>query len=384
MADQIVIKKNFKYRLYPTAAQIVALDGQLAEACRFYNAALQERRDAWRIARKSLGYCDQANQLKEVRANGDLALANYSCCQDVLRRVDKAFNAFFGRIKKGQKPGYPRFRPVSRYDSVTFPSYGDGCKMLDNGKLRLQGVGAVKVKLHRQIQGEIKTVTVKREAGKWYAVFSIECEPRPLPASVEKAGLDVGLTAFATLSDGTEIENPRYYKQAQASLRRAQRKVARRKRGGNNRKKAVRDLQRAYAHVRNQRADFAHKVSRGLVIVFGLIVIENLNIKGLAGGMLAKSVNDAGWSSFITKLTYKAAEAGRVLLKVDPRGTSQRCVCGAPNPKTLSQRWHNCEICGLSVPRDHASALEILRLGLSLLGGTWPVAASVPNEAALL
>jgi putative transposase len=301
-----------------------------------------------------------------------------------LRRVDKAFNAFFDRVRNGQTPGYPRFRPVSRYDSITFPSYGDGCKLLDHGKLRLQGVGAIKAKQHRPIEGEIKTVTIKREAGRWYAIFSVECEPKPLPPSTEKAGLDVGLTAFATLSDGTEIENPRYYKEAQASLRRAQRKVARRKRGGNNRKKAVRELQRAHAHVRDQRADFAHKAARTLVVMFGLIVIEKLNVKGLAGGMLAKSVNDVGWTAFTTKLMYKAAEAGRVLVQVDPRGTSQRCVCGAPNPKTLSQRWHHCESCGLSVPRDHASALEILRLGLSLLGGTWPVAASVPNEAAVL
>jgi len=372
MADQIVIKKNFKYRLYPTDAQIVSLDGQLAEACRLYNAALQERRGAYRISHKSINYCDQANQLKEIRTNGDLALANFSCCQDVLRRVDKAFNAFFGRVQNGQKPGYPRFRPVSRYDSITFPSYGDGCKILGNGKLRLQGVGAVKIKLHRPIEGKIKTVTVKREAGKWYAVLSVECEPKPLPASAEKVGLDVGLTAFATLSDGTEIENPRYYIEAQAKIRRAQRKVARRKRGSNNRKKAVRDLQRAHAHVRNRRTDFAHKVARALITLFGLIAVEQLNIKGMAAGMLAKSVNDAGWATFIAKLMYKAAEAGRVLVQVDPRGTSQRCVCGAPNPKTLNQRWHHCESCGLSVPRDHASALEILRLGLSLLGGTWP------------
>src|SRR5262245_41741050 len=381
MDTEIVVKKNFKYRLYPSAAQTIALDTQLAEACRLYNAALQERRDAYRMAGKSLNYCDQANQLKDIRAAGDLGLINAQCAQDVLRRLDKAFKAFFTRTKRGQTPGYPRFRSASRYDSITFPTYGDGAKLLDNGKLRVQGVGQVKLKLHRPIEGTIKTVTVKREAGKWYAVFSIECGPRLLPPSTEKAGLDVGLRAFPALPDGTDIENPRYYKEAQASLRRAQRKVARRNRGGNNRKKAVRDLQRAHAHVRNQRADFAHKVSRRLVIVFGLIVIENLNIKGLAAGMLAKSVNDAGWSSFITKLTYKAAEAGRVLLKVDPRGTSQRCVCGAPNPKTLSQRWHHCDDCGLSVARDHASALEILRLGLSLLGETWPVAASVPNEA---
>jgi putative transposase len=379
MDTEIVVKKNFKYRLYPSAAQTIALDTQLAEACRLYNAALQERRDAYRMAGKSLNYYDQASQLKDIRAAGDLSLVNAQCAQDVLRRLDKAFKAFFTRIKRGQTPGYPRFRSASRYDSITFPTYGDGCKLLGNGKLRVQGVGQIILKLHRPIEGNIKIVTVKREAGKWYVVFSVECEPKPLPHSTEKAGLDVGLRAFATLSDGTEIDNPRYYKEAQASLRRAQRKVARRKRGGNNRKKAVRELRRAHAHVRNQRADFSHKVARTLIMMFGLIVVEDLNIKGLAVGTLAKSVNDAGWSSFIAKLTYKAAEAGRVLLKVDPRGTSQRCVCGAPNPKTLSQRWHQCQICGLSVPRDHASALEILRLGLSLLGGTWPVAASVPN-----
>jgi putative transposase len=378
------LRKNFKYRLYPTEAQIAALNHQLAEACRLYNAAIQERRDAYRVAGESINYYDQANQLKEIRAEGDLELANFSCCQDVLRRVDKTFNAFFRRVEAGEKPGYPRFKPVSRYDSITFPSYGDGCKLLDNGRLRLQGVGAVKIKLHRPIEGEIKTVTIKREAGKYYAVFSVECAAKPLPASVKAVGVDVGLSAFATLSDGTEIENPRYFKNAQAKLRRAQRKVARRKRGSNSRKKAVRELQRAHAHVRNQREDFAHKVSRTLVMLFGLIVIEQLNIKGMATGMLAKSVHDAGWSSFIAKLAYKAEEAGRVLLKVDPRGTSQRCICGAPNPKTLSQRWHQCDDCGLSVARDHASALEILRLGLSLLGETWPVAASVPNEAALL
>jgi len=362
MDTEIVVKKNFKYRLYPSAAQTIALDTQLAEACRLYNAALQERRDAYRMAGKSLNYCDQANQLKDIRAAGDLGLINAQCAQDVLRRLDKAFKAFFTRIKRGQTPGYPRFRSASRYDSITFPTYGDGAKLLDNGKLRIQGVGQIKLKRHRPIEGVIKTVTVKRESGKWYAFLSVECEAKSLPPSTEKTGLDLGLQAFATLSDGTEIENPRYYKEAEACLRRAQRKVARRKRGSNNRKKAVRDLQRAHAHVRNQRADFAHKISRMLVELFGLIVIENLKIKGLAAGMLAKSVNDAGWSSFIAKLTYKAAEAGRVLLKVDPRGTSQRCVCGEPNPKTLSQRWHYCEICGLSVPRDHASAFEILRL----------------------
>ena len=383
LADPIVKqRKTFRYRLYPTAKQTALLDGQLAEACRLYNAALQERRNAYRVAGESLNYYDQANQLKEIRAAGDLKLANFSCCQDVLRRLDKNFKAFFRRLKeRAGKAGFPRFRPRSRYDSLTFPSYGDGCRLLDTGKLRVQGVGQVKLKLHRAVEGQIKTVTLKLEAGKWYACFSVECETVPLPACAEAVGIDVGLAAFATLSSGTEVENPRHYRKAEARLRRAQRKVARRKRGGGNRKKAVRELQAAHAHVRNQRADFHHKVSRWLVDNFGAIAVEDLNVKGLASGMLAKSVSDAGWSSFVSKLAYKAESAGRVLLKVDPRGTSQRCTCGASVPKTLSRRWHQCHACGLSVGRDHASAQEILRRGLRLLGPTWASRPCVPNEA---
>jgi putative transposase len=183
-------------------------------------------------------------------------------------------------------------------------------------------------------------------------------------------GIDVGLLSFVTLSDGTTIDNPRCSRKAQAKLRRAQRRVARRQRGSHNRKKAVMLLQKAYAHVRNQRADFHHQTARALVNTYGVIAIEDLNIKGLAGGMLAKPVNDAGWSAFITKLAYKAAEAGRQLVYVNPYGTSQTCLCGAPVPKTLSQRWHQCEACGLSAARDHVSAQLILGLGLSLLGLT--------------
>jgi putative transposase len=213
-------------------------------------------------------------------------------------------------------------------------------------------------------------VTVKREAGKWYACFSVEYDTDPLPETDARVGLDVGLLAFATLSDGSTIDNPRYHRQAQAKLRLAQRRVARRKRGSHNRRKAVVLLQKAHAHVRNQRADFHHKAAHRLVNTYGMIAVEDLNIKGLASGMLAKSVNDAGWSNFIAKLSYKAAEAGRRLIQVDPRGTSQACLCGAEVRKTLHQRWHTCQECGLSAARDHVSAQLILGLGLSLLGLT--------------
>ena len=350
----------FKYRLYPTAAQAVFLDGELRDACSLYNAAKQERDDAWKTCRKSINYYDQANQLKAMRADGCLTLANFSCCQDVLRRVDKTYKAFYARVKRGEKPGFPRYRSFRRYDSITFPSYGDGCRMLDSGKLRVQGAGHIKVKLHRPVEGDIKTVTIKREAGRWFVCFSIERAAAPLPVSSTEIGIDVGLTSFAVLSDGSEIENPRRYRKAQAKLRCAQRKVARRKKGGNRRRKAVRLLQRAHTHVGNQRRDFQHKLSRELVNEFGMIAVEDLNVKGLAGGMLAKSVHDAGWSMFIAMLVYKAESAGRQVVKVDARGTSQICVCGQRVSKTLADRWHDCPACGLSAGRDHVSAQVIL------------------------
>jgi putative transposase len=363
------MRKTYKYRLFPTDAQAQALDAQLGEACRLYNAALQERRDAYQKSGVSLHYYDQANQLKEIRTAGSLGLANYSACQDILRRVEKTFKAFFRRVKAGQKAGYPRFKSRRRFDSYTFPSYGDGCRLTD-ARLYLQGVGHIKVKLHRPVDGVIKTITVKRECGKWHACFSVEGEATPLPGTDTYTGLDMGLTAFVTLADGTEIDNPRYYQRAHAKLRLAQRRVARRKRGGKNRRKAVLLLQKAHAKVKNQRTDFQHKIARTLVNAYGIISVEDLNIKGLASGMLAKPVNDAGWSAFIAKLAYKAAEAGRKLMSVDPRGTSQTCLCGAAVPKTLSQRWHQCPACGLSAARDHVSAQLISGLGLSLLGLT--------------
>jgi len=182
--------------------------GQLGEACRLYNGALQERRDAYRTPKKSFNYYDQANQLKDIRAAGDLSLANFSCCQDILRRVDKTFQSFFLRMKRHQKAGFPRFKPRRRFDSITFPSYGDGIKLAGNA-LRVQGVGQIEVKLHRPVAGKIKTVTVKRECGKWYVCFSVEWEAQPLPVLDNAIGIDVGLKSFATLSNGETIPNPK-------------------------------------------------------------------------------------------------------------------------------------------------------------------------------
>ena len=369
------MRKTFRYRLYPTKAQTEMLERQLGLCCELYNAAIQERRDAWRINHVSIGFNAQSAQLPEIKAERPEVEGVYSqVLQDVLHRVDKNFKAFFTRIKQGLKAGFPRFRSAARYDSLTYPQLGF---VVEERHLKLSKIGRIKIKLHRPIEGKIKTLTLKREADKWYACFSVECETKPLPESPEAIGIDVGLSFFATLSNGTEIENPRYYRKAQATLRTEQRKVARRKKGSHRWRKAVKLLQTAHAHVRNQRADFHHQVARTIVNQYGLIVVEDLNVKGLAGGMLAKAINDAGWSAFINKLLSKAEEAGRVVVKVDPRGTSQTCLCGASVPKTLSQRWHQCRSCGLFARRDHVSAQLVLGRGLRLQASTWPVAACV-------
>jgi putative transposase len=373
-----LIRKTFKFRLYPTQAQREAIEGHLRLCCELYNAALQERRDAWKTSRVSIGFRQQSAQLSAVKAERpDVAGVYAQVLQDVLRRVDKAFKGFVGRVHRGQRAGFPRFRAVRRFDSLTYPQYPQHGFAVNGRRLMLSRIGSIKIKIHRPIKGTIKTLTVKREAGKWFACFSVIAATVPLPVSSAHIGVDVGLTAFATLSDGTSIRNPRYARLAEVITRKAQRRIARRRRGGTGWREGIRLLQAAQAHVRRQRSDFHHKEARKLVNVYGLISVEDLNVKGLVAGVLAKSVHDAGWSSFINKLAYKAESAGRMLVRVNPRGTSQTCTCGAAVPKTLSQRWHQCPECGLSAARDHVSAQLIDRLGLSRQDPTWATAPCV-------
>ena len=360
------MRKAYKYRIYPTRNQTTLLNQELAAASRLYNAALEQRRAAWKRRHLSLSYLDQASELKGLRASDIRTPANFSACQDVLRRLDKAFQAFFRRLKKGDKPGFPRFRSKDRYDSLTFPSYGDGCRIRQNSKLYLQGIGEVRVKWHRQITGKIKTVTVCHQAGHWNVCFSVEYEPEALPPTDNEVGIDVGLQHFAALSTGDLIPNPRWYRSAEKRLRRAQRKVARRLKRSSGRRKAIRELQQVHRRIANRRSDFVHKLSRQIVNGNQLIAVEDLNIDSLSKGMLAKQVHDAGWRSFLQKLTVKAEEAGRQVVEVNPAGTSQRCLCGNEVRKTLAVREHRCPECGLVAPRDVVSARLILRLGRSL------------------
>lgn len=365
------MRRAFRYRLYPTKAQKIALNDLLTGARRLYNAALQQRRWMWGDHKVSLGYLDQATQLKEAR-NGDdkLKLLNYSACQDVLRRLQKAFDAFFRRVKRGETPGYPRFRGADRFGSVTFPSYGDGVKLSD--RLYVQNIGWLKIKLHRAIEGKIKTVTLKREAGNWSAAFSCDnIESRKVlhPVPDREIGVDLGLESFAALTTGEKAYNPRWYRNTEERLIRAQRDLSRKKKRSGNYYKAKKHVARLHAKAANQRLDFQHKLANRIVSENKMIAVEDLDagemIEGNSPGM-AKSINDAGWAKFLAILSGKAEEAGRILVKVPALGTSSTCFnCGAYRKKTLSEREHRCP-CGLVLDRDLHASLNILRLGRSL------------------
>jgi putative transposase len=357
----------------------LALEAQLGFACQLYNAALEQRRYAWRGRHQSVSLYEQFRELTAVRA-ASLGPAEMSCSamRDPLQRLDRAFAAFFRRVKAGVKPGYPRFRSVRRYDSLTWDS-GWG---LHHDRLALQGIGHVKVKWHRLLPSSaaVRTVTVRRVAGRWYACFSLVVlrSSRVDGPGRPDVGLDLGIQHFATLSTGEHIPGPRAYRAAMRLLRGAERRLCRRQKGSRRRQKARLLLARQHERIRNVRLDHAHKLSRRLVFDFGLIAVENLKIGGLAHGPLAKDVTDQGWASFLTKLEYKAAEAGTGLIRVPPAGTSQRCsACGVVVPKPLSERTHRCSECGLTIDRDTNAARNILRLGLSRQAPTWPTGACV-------
>lgn len=377
------MRKSFVYRLYINKAQSESLENLLDIARHIYNAALYERKEAYKRHGVSLNYYFQANELKDLRKEfSEVAQLNFSATQDILRRLDKSFKAFFRRVKSGEKIGYPRFKGYNQFDSITFPTYGDGVKLRD-GRLYIQNVGLVKIKLHRHIEGEINTVTIKRRCDKWYAIFSNTVESAPLPFSDKMVGIDVGLESFAITSGGEFINNPCYIRESEAFLRKAQRKVSRRKKGGSNRRKAVKLLAKRHLKVQNQRKDFAHKLSHRIVNDYGFIAVEDLQIKNMVKNHhLAKSISDAAWGMFLEITAYKAENAGRQFTKVIPNGTSQKCAaCGATVQKSLSTRIHSCP-CGFRVHRDFNSSLNILALGRSVWDKTCANRQCVSQEAA--
>ena len=362
------MRKAFSYQLYPTRRQTEALEAQLTATRRLYNAALEQRRTIWHSRRESISVYQQLRELPDLRrAEPDLGAVHAHACQTTLQRLDAAFRAFFRRVKAKETPGYPRFKGRDRWDSLVFKEYGNGALIVD-GRLRIFGIGHVKLKLHRPITGTIKTVTLKRDVrGRWAVIFSCADVPaRMFPKANADVGIDMGLTAFATLSTGEAIDNPRWYRQTEASLAAAQRDLAAKRPGTSARRRARHRVARLHEKAREQRRDFHHKTALRLVRAHGAIAVEDLDIRGLivrSPTGLTKSIHDAAWGRFLAILGAKAAEAARRFVKVPPRGTSSTCSgCGRVEPKALSERVHACP-CGLVLDRDHNAALNILRAG---------------------
>jgi putative transposase len=373
-----VVHRAYVYRLYPTKRQAAALAETVETHRRLYNRALAERKVAWAAERRNVSYGDQAAALKALRADDPyLARANHSACQRTLKRLDRAFTAFFRRIKAGEAPGYPRFKGRGRFAIVEY-THADGCRFFARGapgtaSVYVQHVGRVKVKQHRPIGGTAKAVALARRADGWHCVVACDLGEREVaPKGGPVVGIDLGLKVFLATSDGATVAPPRYYRQAQAALRRAQRAVARRKHGSARRRKAVARLQQHHLHVANQRRDFHHKTALWLVRCYGTVCHEALNITGIARSRLAKSALDAGWGQFLTILSSKAVEAGVEVVAVPPFNTSQACAaCGAlpAAPKTLKDRVHACP-CGYTADRDVNAARNILLLGTGAATGT--------------
>jgi putative transposase len=365
-----IITKSFKFRISKPSKIVQERLEQTLYLCRqLYNASLQERRDAYQINRISINYQAQQKQLPEIKlTNPEYKDIHSQVLQNVLKRCERAFDGFFRRIKTKQTAGFPRFKGANRFDSFCYPQSGFS---LTGDKLTLSKIGKVKIKLSRSVVGKVKTCTIKKEIDKWFVIFTVETAAEPLPKTGQSVGLDAGLNAFMTLSDGTQIDNFKYYESTQKKLRVAQRSVSRKIKGSNRRRKAVLQLKKIHQKIKNQRNDFQHKVSTYLVEQYDLIAIEKLNILGMSRGILSKQIHDASWSSFFGKLRYKAVNAGRDLKEVSPNFTSQDCSsCGNRVKKDLSIRVHHCLKCGLKICRDWNAAINILALGQSVLTPT--------------
>lgn len=362
--------RNYKFRIYPNKKQERKLTNWL-ETCRIiYNSALADRKNHYERTGKGLTRTEQQVILKADKSkHPQIKEVHSQPAQEVLFRAERAFNNFFRRVKSGEKPGYPRYKGPGQYKSLTFTQFGDGLgASFQNGKLKLSKIGLMKIELHREIYGEVKTCAIMREqSGKWYAVLAVEGYP-VLYSHEQKAigidtGVDVGVKEFAVLSNGEKIANPKYLQKSERKLKTLQRSLSRKKKGSKNRAKAKQKLARQHEKIKNQRKDFHHKVSVQLVWRYGKIVVEDLQIRNMVKNHnLAKSISDAGWGEFISMLTYKAESAGREVVKVPPHGTSQECSrCGAVVKKDLSIRTHICPHCGLVLDRDHNAAINILQ-----------------------
>jgi len=388
------LRRAYKFLLRPTSRQVAALEACLEDTRQLYNAALEERREAWRMRKTSISFHAQDAQLKEIRAADPERYARWSfnCERAALRRLDRAFQAFYRRCKAAEKPGYPRFRGRGWFNSIEWPE-GNGSRW-DSvlhptvTRVYLKGIGHVRVHQHRAVQGRVKTIMAKREGSRWYVVLSCDDVPaEPLPAAGAAVGIDMGIASFLITSAGEHVPNPRPAAVAAERLASAQQELSRKKRGSKRRRKAVRKVAALHGKVRRARLDHAHKTALTLVRDHDVIAHEALKVANMtrrpkprlaedgsyepngaaAKAGLNRSISDAGWGVFLDVLRAKAESAGRTVIEVDPRHTSQRCArCGHITAgNRVSQAEFRCQACGHEAHADVNAAINILRAGLA-------------------
>ncbi|KAB2864332.1 MAG: IS200/IS605 family element transposase accessory protein TnpB [Anaerolineae bacterium] len=361
--------RAYKYRIYPSVTQGGDLLKMFAVARHYYNMCL----DLWRYiyqTEKRRPTSEEFEVMRKAYKKTIPAAKNVHShvFQGLAKRSEAAYQAFFRRVKAGEKAGYPRYKGADRFHSIEFKQYGTGVA-LDGRRIRISGVGRVRVRWHRAMEGVVKTAEIVHKAGQWFVVFVCEVPDKPeLPKTGQVIGLDLGVASLFTTSDGDKVEHPKFYQRSQKRLRVLNRALARKKQGGKNRRKTKRWVQRHHNHIKNQRLDYAHKLSYTLVKHYDLIALEELRVQNMVRNKhLSKSILDAGWSIFTTLLTNKAVEAGRQVILVNPAYTSKTCsCCGALfEDLTLADRWVECR-CGLSLDRDHNAAINILTQALPL------------------
>ncbi len=362
------MKKASTFRIYPSKNQEVKLNRTLATCRHLYNDALEERKQQAELNRLKrdfqvfpwgklewISYEDQANTLSSEKT--DIQKEVHSqVLQNTLKRLDKSFQNFFSGY------GYPRFQGRNQYNTFTFPQSGFQINGLE---LSLSKIGSIRIFQHRELEGKIKTCTIKKDVDQWYAIFTVDIAKKIEKVPIKtKTGVDVGLESLLTLSNGERIEPHKFYRKSEDKLAKVQKDLSRKKKGSNNRKKQIIKVGTIHRKIRNQRKDSNHKISKGLIKTFDYIIFEDLQIPNMVQNEhLAKSILDAGWGQIIRFTAYKAEYAGKTIELVDPYYTSQTCLCGHKVSKKLSVRVHKCPQCGLILNRDHVSAILIERKG---------------------
>ena len=375
--------RNFQYRIYPTGNQEKQMNSILIVCMRLWNYFLDQKSTTYKTTKKSISCFTQIKEIPKLAIKDPSIKEVYSqTMQEVPRRLDKAFQAFFRRCKSGETVGFPRFKHKDRYNSFTYPQNNGSFKLTEDGKIYLSKIGCVKIEYHREAKGIWKTCTIKKTCtGKWYVVISSILPDISVKKSTKPAvGIDLGLKEFAVLSDGNKIKRARFFKAEEVALAKAQRKLSKQKKGSKERRRAKKVVARVHERIVNKRRDFTHQNSKMIVNKYGVICLENLNIKGMlekpsikingidmSAKPIHRSTADVAWNEFVNQLKYKAEEAGSSVVMVNPKNTTKACsACGKLTDKDLSVRVHSCS-CGLEIDRDLNASKNILAVGLHSL-----------------